>query len=102
MQAGGALATVDLFNILCLLPALGSDVGENPLTDAVELCVNRRAMLLVDPPSAWGTVDTAKKGMANPPLTGQKAANAAMYFPRHYRHRSTDRAPRDVLSRAAP
>jgi uncharacterized protein len=82
VQAGGALATVDLFNILCLLPALGSDVGENPLTDAVDLCVNRRAMLLVDPPSAWGTVDTAKTGMANPPVTGQKAANAAMYFPR--------------------
>lgn len=77
-----ALATVDIFNILCLPPpAQGTDLKSTTLDDAVGLCVKRRAMLLVDPPAAWQTVAEAKAGMASPPLTGPPAANAAMYFP---------------------
>jgi uncharacterized protein len=82
-----ALSTVDLFNILCIPPpALGTaDVGANTHADAVELCYKRRAMLLVDPPSAppqpWTTVALAQAGMASPPVTGDMAMNAAMYFP---------------------
>jgi uncharacterized protein len=77
-----ALSTVDIFNILCIPPpAQGTDLGSNTLADAVDLCVKRRAMLLVDPPEAWTTVASAQAGMASPPITGDPAANAAMYFP---------------------
>lgn len=78
-----ALGTVDIFNILCIpAPQPGTDLGSNTLDDAVELCVTRRAMLLVDPPFAWNSVAEAVTGMATPLITGPKAANAAMYFPR--------------------
>lgn len=78
-----ALGTVDIFNILCIpAPQPGTDLGSNTLDDAVELCVTRRAMLLVDPPFAWNSVADAVTGMATPLITGTNAANAAMYFPR--------------------
>ena len=87
-----ALLATDIFNILCLPPpARGGDLAQTTLDDAAQLCVQRRAMLIVDPPSAWATVDAAAAGMATPLITGNtatgagstpNAANAAMYFPR--------------------
>jgi len=47
----------------------------------VALCVERRAILLVDPPDAWSSVANAVSGMNSPPVTGDDAANAAVYFP---------------------
>jgi phage tail sheath protein FI len=77
-----ALITTDIFNILCIPPpAPGTDLASNTLDDAAKLCVQRRAMLMVDPPSAWTSVAGAVAGMATPLVSGPDAANAAMYFP---------------------
>jgi hypothetical protein len=84
-RTGGiyALSTVDIFNILCIPPpSPDTALASATYGDAAELCVGRRAMLLVDPPPAWQTVAEAVAGMASPPITGAPAANAAMYFPR--------------------
>nr|WP_228536787.1 phage tail sheath C-terminal domain-containing protein [Nocardia sp. XZ_19_231] len=76
-----ALADADLFNILCLPPYLESgDVETNLVTRAAEYCLQRRAILLVDPPAAWKK-DNAK----NPSTLGvddDAKRNAAFYFPR--------------------
>jgi uncharacterized protein len=92
-QTGGiyALLATDIFNILCLAPPAGGDLAQNTLDDAAQLCVQRRAMLIVDPPSAWTSVQAAATGMATPLISGNttvngssipNAAHAAMYFPR--------------------
>jgi phage tail sheath protein FI len=67
----------DIFNLLCL-PGAPASV----LSVALQLCVDRRAVLLVDPPPAWTTVATAVSGMASPPVSGDGAKNAVVYFPR--------------------
>jgi uncharacterized protein len=70
------LYKTDIFNLLCL-PGAPQPV----LAAAAALCVDRRAILLVDPPDAWSTVALAVAGMANPPVSGDPAKNAAVYFP---------------------
>ncbi len=71
-----ALLTTDIFNMLCLP---GRQDNNDVLSAALQLCNDRRAMLLVDPPSAWASVDTAAKTAHA--LTGDSAKNAAVYFP---------------------
>ena len=73
-----------VFNLFCIPPiSRTADVGVNStLTDALALCVERRAMLIVDPPRGWGTVADAASGIASFGLTGVAARNAAIYFPR--------------------
>jgi phage tail sheath protein FI len=74
-----ALEHADLFNILCLPPySATTDVAANDLTNALAYCMRRRAMLLVDPPTATDTVAEAQT-FANA-LT--RSENAAFYFPR--------------------
>ncbi|MFJ2578025.1 phage tail sheath family protein [Kitasatospora aureofaciens] len=84
------LLKTDIFNILCL-PGPPGQVGDTAhpagiLTQAAKLCLDRRAMLLVDPPDAWHSVaDVARAaapGGSGLPLTGDVARNAAVYFPR--------------------
>ncbi|MGD0604364.1 MAG: phage tail sheath C-terminal domain-containing protein [Streptosporangiaceae bacterium] len=70
------LYNAGIFNLLCL-PGAPAQL----LTNAATLCVDLRAILLVDPPAAWTTVANAVTGMNAPPLTGAPAANAAVYFP---------------------
>ena len=70
------LYKTDIFNLLCL-------PGAPPaiLTPAATLCVERRAILLVDPPG-WSSVANAVSGITNsPPVSLDVAANAAVYFP---------------------
>lgn len=77
-----ALRNTDIFNLLCLPPmSRANDVG-NVLSAALALCVERRAMLLVDPPNTWNSVGDAVGGIATFPLSGQDARNAAIFFPR--------------------
>ncbi|OBC00009.1 hypothetical protein A5784_20950 [Mycobacterium sp. 852013-50091_SCH5140682] len=71
-----ALLTTDIFNMLCL-PGRADDNGV--LSAALQLCGDRRAMLIVDPPSAWGSVNAAVTTAHS--LTGDSAKNAAVYFP---------------------
>lgn len=73
-----------LFNLLCLPPiSRTQDVDVNTsLKEALSLCVEKRAMLIVDAPVAWQTVADAVSGMASFGLSGDDARNAAIYFPR--------------------
>ncbi|GAA2014964.1 phage tail sheath subtilisin-like domain-containing protein [Catenulispora yoronensis] len=84
------LLKTDIFNMLCLPgPAGQLGDGDHPagvLAQAAKLCLDRRAMLIVDPPDGWAKIsDVAKAaapGGAGLPLTGDVAKNAAVYFPR--------------------
>jgi uncharacterized protein len=84
-----ALDKVDLFNLLCIPPdTRDGDLPDGVIAGAAAYCAQRRAVLLVDPPRAWGdnpataaaTVRT--EGMAGLGLTGTFTRNAAVYFPR--------------------
>jgi len=78
-----ALRDTDLFNLLCIPPMTRTaDVTDTAKSTALALCVERRAMLILDPPSDWTTVDAAFQGIPNFPLSGLDARNAAIFFPR--------------------
>jgi phage tail sheath protein FI len=78
-----ALLKTDLFNLLCIPPiSRTADVGAaTTLADALALCVERRAMLLVDPPRLWNTVAAAVGGIRTFALSGSDSRNAALFFP---------------------
>ncbi|KQP12283.1 phage tail sheath C-terminal domain-containing protein [Pseudorhodoferax sp. Leaf267] len=90
-----ALAGADLFNLL-VIPPLVRDVTTLPSTytvvpadvwqAALAMCVERRAMLIVDPDPAWASpiadaLDNARNGRLDLNLSGPAARNAALYFP---------------------
>lgn len=78
-----ALEDADLFNILCIPPdQRGGDVPASALAEALNYCVERRAMMIVDPPAAWRSAADAVAGLSALNLTGVGARNAALYFPR--------------------
>jgi uncharacterized protein len=83
-----ALEKADLFNLLCIPPDnRDGDVPLPVLAAAMEHCVRRRAMLIVDPRSAWAAntataAQSARSGLSDLNLTGDFARNAALYFPR--------------------
>lgn len=84
-----ALEKADLFNLLVIPPdSRGGDTDPQVWNTAATYCRERRAMLVVDPPSAWTAnpqtaVATARNGMRTaPPVSGQAGRNAALYFPR--------------------
>ena len=75
-----ALRKADLFNILCLPPYLADgNVDSVLIGEAATYCEHRRAMLLVDPPTAWTSKDAAKAGVGD---IGTSSKNAALFFPR--------------------
>jgi uncharacterized protein len=76
------LLKTDIFNILCLPDAhlLGNEAA--PLRDeAKSLCIQRRAILLVDPPKEWtGDLDKVIENLKE--VQGNEAdKNAALYYP---------------------
>jgi uncharacterized protein len=83
-----ALEKADLFNLLCIPPDdRGGDVPPAVYQTAMAYCAERRAMLLVDSPAAWGAnketaAAKAKAGLPALGLSGLAARNAALYFPR--------------------
>lgn len=81
-----ALKKADLFNILCIPPYLQTgDVDNNKLVStAAAYCEQRRAMLLVDPPSPWTSKDAAKGDGSTTGVAaiGTNSKNAALFFPR--------------------
>ncbi|MEW6732888.1 MAG: phage tail sheath C-terminal domain-containing protein [Acidobacteriota bacterium] len=81
-----ALEKVDLFNLLCIPPfSLTLDITTSLIAEAVTYCKNRRAMLIVDPPSNWTKKDTAKKEFSDgtfPGISGPVSNYAAIFFPR--------------------
>ncbi|WP_328609086.1 phage tail sheath subtilisin-like domain-containing protein [Amycolatopsis sp. NBC_00345] len=80
-----ALLNADIFNMLCLPGEPGLISGANILTEAMAFCVERRAMLIVDPDPDWKTVAhvTAAVRHTGPVfvLNDDNAKNAALYFP---------------------
>jgi Bacteriophage tail sheath protein len=79
-----ALESVEHFNLLCMPPlSRDRDVGPSVLLVAALYCKERRALLVVDPPSDWHTADEALRGMRHWNLWSE---NALMYFPRILAH----------------
>jgi len=79
-----ALGQVDYFNFLCIPPlARDRDVGPSALLVGARYCKERRALLIVDPPSSWHTADDAVVGMRDWDFCNE---NALMYFPRVLAH----------------
>jgi len=87
-----ALDRVDLFNILCIPPDSIEEGSDNLPTLVYQSAIgyleqkDRRAILIVDPPSDWKDANDITKE-SNSKLTqlglnGIKARNAAVYFPR--------------------
>lgn len=83
-----ALDKADLFNILCI-PPFSRDVDVDPETwiAALGYCADRRAILIVDPPSNWQTAEQAKNVIEDDEelsasLGIERHENAALYFPR--------------------
>lgn len=87
-----ALEEADLFNILCIPPdPRNGDVDPAVLSEALQYCVERRAMLLVDAPKEWATndgrlysnlINNPSKKLNDLGISGPNARNAAIYFPR--------------------
>lgn len=78
----------DLFNLLCIPPPTrGSNTNPTVYSQALAMCVNKRAMLLVDAPQQWGdtisvtATNRAKNGLGDLKISGTNARNAALYFP---------------------
>jgi uncharacterized protein len=79
-----ALDGADFFNFLCIPPlARDLDVGPMTLLVGARYCKERRALLILDPPSQWNTADDALRGMRSWNLFSE---NALMYFPRVLAH----------------
>jgi uncharacterized protein len=85
-----ALLNTDIFNLLVIPPIdHDTDLVGTTLPEALQLCVERRAMLILDPPKDWRDLQTAYTDFTEPPqnsplrdLLGANATNAAIYFPR--------------------
>jgi phage tail sheath protein FI len=75
-----ALLDADIFNLLVVKGYADGDEAE-VLQAALQLCVEERAILLVDKAAPWTTVDDAFNGISAIPLAGDPAKNAAVYFP---------------------
>jgi phage tail sheath protein FI len=83
------LEKVDQFNLLCIPPDQrvgNTDTDPDVYVDAMEYCVKRRAMLIVDAPSDWKDANditsNVNKKLTDLNLVGPAARNAALYFPR--------------------
>jgi hypothetical protein len=76
-----ALEKADLFNLLCIPPyAAGVEIETGLIDAAATYCEQRRAMLLIDPPSGWTSAAAAVTDyQANGVGTASK--NAAVFFP---------------------
>jgi phage tail sheath protein FI len=82
-----ALENADLFNLLCIPPDQPEgDTDPAVYREALEYCLERRAVLVVDPPASWSgdpeeATRAAASGLPDLGLKGPAARNAAMYFP---------------------
>lgn len=80
-----ALEQADLFNLLCIPPYLVTgDVDVALVSAAASYCEERRAMLIVDPPSGWKNKTIARDQFTDPSQdnVGTRSKNAALFFPR--------------------
>lgn len=81
-----ALEKVDLFNLLCIPPYNNDDVDPEVVGSAATYCEQRRAVLLLDPPTRWRDKQTVAQEMLDPVKNlGTSSANAMVFFPRYKR-----------------
>ncbi|HXJ65511.1 MAG TPA: phage tail sheath family protein, partial [Actinomycetota bacterium] len=80
-----ALERADLFNLLCLPPPTRDSDGFGVVSAvypaAAQYCVDRRAMLIVDPDPDWTDVAGATAGVQGIGIGGTTARNAAVFVP---------------------
>ena len=88
-----ALEKTDIFNMLCIPPYTGklndddifpeenraTDVTKKLLSVAIEYCIDRNAILLIDPHSSW---NTPPDSAALDTHLGPRSDHAALFFPR--------------------
>ena len=75
-----ALESVEQFDLLYLPPSgRRHDFGPAAILVAERYCRRRGAMLILDPPSQWETVDDAVQGVRE---SGYASSNVLSYFPR--------------------
>jgi hypothetical protein len=75
-----ALEQLPHFNLLCIPPlSRERDVGLATLLVAARICRTRQALLLVDPPAHWQSVEVAQRELRGWPF---HSSDAVMYFPR--------------------
>ena len=73
-----ALENTDLVNIIVIPPYTSTgEIDSSVLTDTIAYAVERRAMMIVDPPVAWASLANAVTGAG----TFTASPNAAVYFP---------------------
>lgn len=79
-----ALEKASLFNLLCIPPdTRGGTIPRAVYATALSYCVERRAMLIVDPPAEWSSAaDALDRLNGDIGLNGAEARNAVLYFPR--------------------
>lgn len=76
-----ALKKADIFNLLCIPPYTATgDVEPTLISAAIALCKERRAFLIIDPPSTWTSVARAKAGLDTD--IGDAHPYGAVFFPR--------------------
>jgi len=76
-----ALEKTDLVNLIVVPPyTTAGDIDAQVLTDAIAYAVERRAIVIMDPPATWTTLATAVSGAGGASFTSSR--NAAVYFPR--------------------
>jgi phage tail sheath protein FI len=73
-----------IFNLLCIPPYNAEGNADTGVIAAAgAYCEKRRAMLIVDAPSGWGSIADANKGIsADPDQIGYRGRNGALFFPR--------------------
>jgi phage tail sheath protein FI len=86
VEAGwNALASVDIFNMLCLPTAVGAGHSAELLGNAAEFCRIHRAVLIVDPPAVWADPPTFDQvtNLESVAITGslEAMACATVYYP---------------------
>ena len=69
----------NVFNLLVIPVYNPDDVDPVVIQKAAEYCENKKAILIVDPPSSWESVQDAENGLNS---VGTNSKNAAIYFPR--------------------
>lgn len=81
-----ALEDADIFNLLIIPPlarydAQSPDVPQAVWDQAISYCDQRRAVVLVDPPSTWKDTASAVQGMASLSTVFTANKNAAIFWP---------------------
>ncbi|MFO0579849.1 MAG: phage tail sheath subtilisin-like domain-containing protein [Polyangia bacterium] len=78
-----SLDKTDTVNLICVPPDTRSgDTSSAVYTAALSYAVARRAVLIVDPPTAWSSKASSDLRISDLGLSGTAARNAAVYYPR--------------------